>query len=248
MTRLSKFTSVFGENWVVGRYLLPELERLGKVQHGVLLDLACGESPFRSWFPNVKKYLRVDRNTIDSEVTPGDMLAIPVANQSVDVVLLFQAITDVPNPGAVLKEVRRVLSPGGQLLVFESMDYPEHDAPYDFYRLMPEGLRALSGDAGLKLRECKRLGGLFTRFASLWNTFLMGGLKKHAALRPLANIGIACGNLLFYGVDRLMPHPRLASDYLAVLTPVDVEREASAIDQELSARRPQMNSRELMPP
>lgn len=223
MSRLSKFTSVFGENWVVGRYLLPELERLGRNQHGVLLDLACGESPFRSFFPKVDAYIRIDRKPLDSEVSPGDMLAIPLGSQTVDVVLLFQAITDVPNPGEVLKEVRRVLRPGGQLLVFESMEYPEHDAPYDFYRLMPEGLCALAEDAGLKLRECTRLGGLFTRFASLWNTFLMGGLKKHAALRPLALLGVACGNLLCYGLDRLAPHPRLASDYLAVLTFADLQ-------------------------
>jgi SAM-dependent methyltransferase len=242
MRRLSKFTSVFGENWVVGRYLLPELTRLGRDQRGVVLDLACGESPFRTYFPRVGSYKRVDRNPLDPEVIPGDMLAIPLTNQSVDVVLLFQAITDVPNPIEVLKEVRRVLRPGGRLLVFESLEYPEHDAPYDFYRLMPEGLRALAEDAGLKLRECTRLGGLFTRFASLWNTFLMGGLKKHAALRPLAHVGIACGNLLFYGLDRLMPHPRLASDYLAVLTLHDVEREISPTVSEMPARTQQNNN------
>lgn len=218
MNRVTKFTSVFGENWVVGRYLLPELNRLGQQQRGVLLDLACGESPFRSFFPQVGAYVRVDRTPLDAEVTPGDMLAIPLASKSVDVVLLFQAITDVPNPVDVLKEVKRVLKPGGQLLVFESMAYPEHDAPYDFYRLMPEGLGSLAVDAGLQLRECIRLGGLFTRFAPLWSTFLMGGLKTHAVLRPLAHLGVACGNLLCYGLDRLAPHPRLASDYLAVIS------------------------------
>lgn len=217
MNRLAKFTSIFGENWVVGRYLLPELKRLGQEQHGVLLDLACGESPFRSCFPKVEAYIRVDRNPRDPEVTTGDMLAIPLASQSVDVVLLFQAITDVPNPLAVLKEVRRVLKPGGRLLVFETMDYPEHDAPYDFYRLMPEGMRTLAADAGLSLSKCIRLGGLFTRFASLWNTFLMGGLKARTVLRPLGYLGIVCGNLLCYALDRLAMHPRLASDYLAVL-------------------------------
>jgi SAM-dependent methyltransferase len=228
MNRLAKFTSVFGENWVVGRYLLPELMRLGEKQHGVLLDLACGESPFRSCFPKVEAYLRVDRNPLDPEVILGDMLAIPLASQSVDLVLLFQAITDVPNPLAVLKEVRRVLRPGGRLLVFESMDYPEHDAPYDFYRLMPEGLRAIAGDAGLQLRECTRLGGLFTRFAALWNSFVMGGLKRYAVLRPLAHLGLACSNLLCYGLDLLVPHPRLASDYLAVLTLNEANSEVSS--------------------
>ncbi len=217
MSRLAKFSSIFGENWVIGRYLLPALTTLGQEQRGVLLDLACGESPFREYFPAVQAYLRVDRNPLDPDVTPGDMLAIPLDSQSVDVILLFQAMTDVPYPVEVLKEVKRVLKPGGKLLVFESMAYPEHDAPDDFYRLMPEGLRVLAADAGLHLEECIRLGGLFTRFASLWNTFVMGGLKQLGLLRPLGHLGVAGGNLLCYGLDRLAPYPRLASDYLAVL-------------------------------
>jgi len=233
MSRLEQFTSIFGENWVVGRYLLPELKRLGQEQRGMLLDLACGESPFRSYFPKVEAYIRVDLNPLDPEVITGNMLAIPVARQSMDVVLLFQAITDVPNPVAVLKEVRRVLRPGGQLLVCESMEYPEHDAPYDFYRLMPEGLRTLAADAGLHLRECTRLGGLFTRFATLWNYFIMGSLKRYAALRPLALLGVACGNLLCYGLDLLAPHPRLASDYLAILALDDVTSEVSFSSMEI---------------
>ena len=233
MSRLEQFTSIFGENWVVGRYLLPELKRLGQEQRGMLLDLACGESPFRSYFPKVEAYIRVDLNPLDPEVITGNMLAIPVARQSMDVVLLFQAITDVPNPVAVLKEVRRVLRPGGQLLVCESMEYPEHDAPYDFYRLMPEGLRTLAADAGLHLRECTRLGGLFTRFATLWNYFIMGSLKRYAALRPLAHLGVAFGNLLCYGLDLLAPHPRLASDYLAILALDDVTSEVSFSSMEI---------------
>jgi SAM-dependent methyltransferase len=218
MPRLTKFTSIFGENWIVGRYLLPVLARFGAVSRGVLVDLACGESPFRAYFPEVESYLRIDRNPLDIEVSQGDMLSIPLASQTVDVVLLFQAITDVSNPVEVLKEVRRVLRPGGKLLIFETMDYPEHDAPHDFYRLMPEGLRVLAVDAGLHLDECVRLGGMFTRFATLWNNYMMGALKRYTVLRPLAYLGVAIGNLLCYGLDRIAPHPRLASDYFAILT------------------------------
>lgn len=217
MSRLWKFESVFGENWVVGRHLLPALEKIGRTQSGVVLDLACGESPFRSCLPNASQYLRVDRDPLDEEVIRGDMRCVPLPDHSVDAILLCQAITDVPDPSAVLKEARRILRPGGEVIVFESMCYPEHDAPHDYYRLMPEGLRAVADAAGLQMRECMRLGGLFTRFASLWNTCLMGGLMRYRALRPIGLLGVAAANLVCYTLDRMAPHPRLASDYLAVL-------------------------------
>lgn len=228
MKRLQKFTSVFGENWVIGRYLLPALERIGGPQSGVVLDLACGESPFRQYFREASQYLRVDRDSSDAEVIRGDMGRVPLPDGSVDVVLLSQALTDVPDPSAVLKEVRRLLRNGGSVIVFESMCYPEHDAPHDYYRLMPEGLRVVAGTAGLQAREFIRLGGLFTRFASLWNTFLMGGLMRYRALAPVASLGVAAANVVCYALDRAAPHPRLASDYLAVLTLADtsIDREA----------------------
>lgn len=217
MNRLRKFESVFGENWVVGRYLLPALGKVGRTQRGVVLDLACGESPFRKYFPNARQYVRVDRDPLDAEVIGGDMRCIPMPELSVDTVLLCQAITDVSDPANVLKEVRRTLRPGGKLIVFESMCYPEHDAPHDYFRLMPEGLRVIAESAGFQMLECIRLGGLFTRFASLWNSCLMGGVMRYRVLRPIGLFGVALANLVCYAMDRLAPHPRLASDYLAVL-------------------------------
>ena len=49
-SRFRKFKSVFGENWHVGRYLLPRLQAIGADTNGVVLDLACGESPFKGFF------------------------------------------------------------------------------------------------------------------------------------------------------------------------------------------------------
>ena len=141
MDRFSQFRLAWGPNWLVGRKLLPELTALGQGFTGDVLDLACGESPFRSLFAQARQFIRVDRLSDGAGVLAGDLYAIPLADQSVDLVLLLQAITDVPEPWRVLAEVRRVLRPGGRLIIFESVSYPEHDAPWDYYRLMPQGLR-----------------------------------------------------------------------------------------------------------
>lgn len=215
--RLAKFTSVFGENWVTGRYLMPRLRTLGQSHYNAILDLACGDSPYRGYFPDVGRYLRVDYKPRDPEVMDGDMRAIPLADGSVDLVILSQALSDVPAPADVLRELVRVLVPGGRVIVFESMCYPEHDMPHDYYRLMPAGLTWQANEIGMIVAELTYLGGLFTRFASLWNSCVMGALKRFALLRPFAALGTAAGNLACYALDRIAMHPRLASDYLAVL-------------------------------
>lgn len=217
MTRIRKFTSVFGEAWVVGRYLIPRIRALGEARHEVVLDLACGESPFRGYFGSTESYLRMDRHSDDRDVTVADMHAIPLDCDCVDLVILFQALSDVPEPSAVLKEIGRVLRPGGRVAIFESMSYPEHDMPFDFYRIMPKGLDWIARESGFETEECVYLGGLFTRFASLWADFIMGGAKRYRILRPITSIGTALGNIACYAMDKLVMRNTLASDYFAVL-------------------------------
>lgn len=218
MTRLDSFRRIFGSNWVTGRYLLPQLVKIGKTVRGDVLDLACGESPFRELFRVCHSYVRVDFFPADAEVISGDMTSIPLESKSVDLVLLFQAITDVPNPCAVLKEVRRVLRPGGRLVIYETMCYPEHDLPRDCYRLMPGGLRCLAKEAGLSCLSIVYLGSIFTRFASLLNNYIFARLLNHFMLRPIGLLMVSFSNLVLYSLDRVMPSGSTASDYLAVLT------------------------------
>jgi len=215
LKRIDKFNSIWKENWLTGIRLIPKLAKWGQSEKGIVLDLGCGESPFRYLFPLAKYYIRIDRNAVDEKVVIADITRIPLNDESVDAVLLFQVLGDIPEPKSFLKEVSRILKPEGRMIIFESMCYPEHDMPHDYYRLMPSGIDYLSMKVGFQCTEITRLGGLFTRFAMLWNKFIMGKIKNFPVICWLAHIGIFLANIICYSLDQVFLHPNLAENYIA---------------------------------
>ena len=224
--RLQRFNRPWGANWLQWGALsatLPKWAGYGEV----VLDLGCGESPFRGFFRDARIYLRMDRIMWDREVIQADALYLPLRDSSIDVVLLVQVLGDLPDLTRVFREIARVIKPGGRAIVIETMAYPEHDLPHDYYRLMPEGLKYQAARAGFHCEEVISMGGLFARFTMLWNCFIMSRLAAVRVLRPLMYLGTLTANCAAWILDRLMPHPALAPDYLALLVRNDRQIETT---------------------
>jgi demethylmenaquinone methyltransferase/2-methoxy-6-polyprenyl-1,4-benzoquinol methylase len=80
----------------------------------------------------------------------GDALRLPLADASVDVVTIAFGLRNLPEPGQGLLEFRRVLRPGGRLVVceFSHPVVPVFGQVYRRYltRLMPVAARRLTSD------------------------------------------------------------------------------------------------------
>ena len=75
------------------------------------------------------------RHPTDGRVSEGDISRLPFAGAAFDIVLLNEVLEHVPNESAVLTEVRRVLRPGGTLILFA----PNRRYPFETHGLDRNG-------------------------------------------------------------------------------------------------------------
>jgi SAM-dependent methyltransferase len=122
-----------------------------------VLDFGCGGSPYRSLFPHAE-YLRADLPEVtstDYHISPDSQTNAP--SESFDLVLSSQVLEHCPDPLLYLAEARRVLRPGGKLLLSTHGIFEDHACPYDFQRWTGFGLTHAISAAGFSLLSCRKL-------------------------------------------------------------------------------------------
>lgn len=220
--RLKPYNSIGGSNWLQGRTLIPNLQSHGKSARGTILDLGCGTSPWREYFPNATNYIRMDIYPYDDDVVVIKTAeSLPLPDTSIDVVLLFRMMGDIPDQLKFLKELSRVLKPNGRILIYESITYPQHDLPHDYWRVLPSGLRWAGQNAGLTVEELHYCGGYFAQLAIHLNNFVLGALDKSPILWPITYASRATINSICLVLNLIINRPALSPDYFACLKHTD---------------------------
>ena len=70
-----------------------------------------------------------------------DINDLEFEDDAFDAVACISILEHIPHPATAIKELHRVLRPGGRIWVQLPFHYPYHNAPYDYWRVSPNGLR-----------------------------------------------------------------------------------------------------------
>lgn len=109
-----------------------------------VLDVGCGQRPYEPFFaPFASEYVGVDAVETRWADLVGPVEALPVPDASFDVVLCTQVLEHADDPAAAVRELRRVVAPGGRVLASTHGVFVYHPAPHDRWRWTHEGLEHL---------------------------------------------------------------------------------------------------------
>ena len=187
------------------RHLRPWLAGLS----GSVLDVGCGAQPYRHLVPPSCEYqglvwegaeTHFNYNAPDTVYYAGG--DFPFADSTYDYLFHTEVLEHVYAKERFLRECRRVLKPGGIMLLAVPFQVRYHYIPCDFWRFTPAGLERLLVDAGFENVRISPRGNDITvaayKMASLVYRWLRGGVLGKALgllFFPVALASLAVGQV-----------------------------------------------------
>lgn len=144
---ITPLSIVINPAYIIRNGLFKSISNIAPTIKGDILDFGCGSKPYESLFKNAKSYVGVDikvsgNNHENSKIDFFyDGKNLPFPSDHFDAVVCFEVFEHVFNIEEVLVEIRRVLKPGGLLLVSIPFAWDEHEIPYDFARYTSYGIK-----------------------------------------------------------------------------------------------------------
>lgn len=182
-------------NWLIYDIGDRFLQRYSKYYKGVLYDLGCGESPFRFYFlKHAKQYVGVDwagsYHDTKADIAADLNKPLPVESEVADTVISFSVMEHLCEPQMMLNEAYRILKPGGSIILQVPWQWWIHEAPYDFFRFTPYGLKYLFKKAGFVDVDVEPQSGFFTMWILKMNYFSSRFVHGPTLLRWMIKAGL----------------------------------------------------------
>lgn len=145
---------------------------------GSVLDFGCGKKPYMSLF-SFDEYIGLDleqsgHDHQDEEIDVFyDGQTIPFDECRFDSVFSSEVLEHVFNPEEMLREMCRVLKPGGHLLMTVPFAFCEHEMPYDYGRYTSAGLGSLLKKSGFEVISVEKTSNFIEAVFQTWICYIV---------------------------------------------------------------------------
>lgn len=177
-------------NWLIydigDRFLL----KYSPKYKGVLFDLGAGESPYKDFFLQyADQYIAVDwagsfHNT-KADIVADLNKPLPIESEVADTIVSLSVMEHLCEPQIMLNEAFRILKAGGGIVLQVPWQWWVHEAPYDFFRYTPYGLKYMFEKAGFVEVVVEPQSGFFTMWILKMNYFSLRFIRGPRSLRWL---------------------------------------------------------------
>ena len=153
-----------------------EIGKSVKNINGIILDLGGGFKPSYERFLHTKpeKLIRVDINkNAEPDIIADLGEPLPFSDNYANSAFLFNVIYILRSPGKTLREINRILKPGGKLFITSPFIFNEAKEPNDYWRFTSEGLEKLLKESGFNDYFITPVGERFSATAYLISPFLL---------------------------------------------------------------------------
>lgn len=140
---------------------------------GDVLDLGCGRVPLYGMYrANATAVVCADWPSSAHSTPHLDLYCdltrpLPLRDATFDTVVLTDVLEHLPNPDAAVSDIRRVLRPGGHLVLGVPFLYGIHEAPHDYHRYTVHRLRDLCEKNALTPVHIRPHGGAWSVWTDL---------------------------------------------------------------------------------
>ncbi len=215
--------TVLSRDYLTVRPVIDWMKRTGAAYaRGVLLDFGCGNKPYEPILAaGVGRYVGADVEqnrfgTVDIIFEPGD--ALPLGDCSVDTVLSTQVLEHVAEPQAYLREVARILKPGGHVILTCPASFMLHEEPHDYYRFTRYGIAHLLGQCQLNIVSLETAGGAWRLLGQILLNHRAFGRRISVPLvsKAVDLVWIAGVNVLCSLLDRFNTNTKDTANYMII--------------------------------
>jgi SAM-dependent methyltransferase len=171
-----KFSHSNSDIFIIRSAILNAVKEGCNIFDGDFLDIGCGKMPYRDFIianSKVSRYVGLDIDVAleyDSSIKPDytwNGINMPFGDNSFDSSMATEVLEHCPEPEVVLKEILRVLKPGGVLFFTVPFLWNLHEVPHDEYRYTPFSMKRHLENSGFIEIDIKATGGWHLAMAQM---------------------------------------------------------------------------------